>query len=372
MDARARKLAKIIVEHSLEVEANDKVVLSASDFTGHELTRSVYRLLLKKKANVYLDIFGTNYEIGRADFAGFYKDYLELASETQLTTKPEIMKQIVDWGEKFVRITAIHDPNFLADADPKKSALWQKTFYPQFKNLIHKEWLLTYFPTEGTAKAAGMSLDEFIDYYYQASIIDYAKLDATIRPLQDLLDKAEVIKIKGQGIDLQLGIKGRKAEGVGSGKKNIPDGECFIAPVEDQTQGFVKFELPQNDKGVEVENIYFEFDQGKIIKYDASKNKHYLDAIFAADPDNMRLGELGIGMNTNITKYITQIIYDEKIKGTVHMAIGRSIYDDPTRPGGGNNAGTIHWDLIKDLRHDGSLVYIDDTLILKNGKYLLS
>lgn len=365
MDKRATKLAEVIVNHSISVKLGDKVVLSSSDFTGLELIQECYKKCLEKGALVYLDVFGTNFEIGRADYAGFMQIFLENASEKQLSTPPEILKSIVDWGDKFIRITSIHDQNFLAKANNSKLTKWQNTFYPLFENIINKDWLLTYYPTVGTAKDAEMTLEEFTDYYYQASIVDYLKMDKEIKPLQDILDKGKTVHIKGKGTDLKLGIAGRLSAGVGSGKRNIPDGECYVGPVEDQTEGYITFYDTQNNKGQDVEQIYLEFSKGKVVEYSAKKNEEYLDEIFKAHPGNTTLGELGIGMNKNITKYIKQIIYDEKIAGTIHIALGKSFKQ---KQGGGKNEASIHWDMIKDLRHKGSEVKVDDLVIIKNGK----
>ncbi|MCA9382782.1 aminopeptidase [Candidatus Dojkabacteria bacterium] len=368
MDKRATKLAQIIVDHSVKVKKGDNVVLTSSDFTGQDLITECYRLCLEKGANVYLDIFGTNFEIGRADFSDLYKLFISTASKKQLTTQPEIMKKIVDWGDKFIRITSIHNPNFLDPVDKKKLSLWQNTFYPLFNELVKKDWLLTYFPTEGTAANAGMSLEDFTDYYYNASIVDYAKMDKEIKPLQDIMDKGKTVSIIAEGTNLKFSIAGRLSAGVGSGKRNIPDGECYIAPIEDTAEGYITFFNPQIDRGTEVDGIYLEFSKGKVVNYKASKNKAHLDAVFSAHAGNKRLGEFGIGMNHNIQQYIKQIIYDEKIAGTIHLALGKSHFH---KRGGGDNKGTIHWDMIKDLRHKGSIVMIDDVEIIKDGKVLV-
>jgi aminopeptidase len=198
--------------------------------------------------------------------------------------------------------------------------------------------------------------------------VDYAAQGARIKTLQGTLDRGNVVRVLGPGTDLTLGIKGRLARGAESGRHNIPDGECFLGPVEDQTEGVITFELPQCYDGKTVEGIRLEFSKGKIVKASAKKNQAHLLALLDDFPGNRRLGELGIGMNDCITQYMRDILFDEKIMGTAHFALGRSY--DYVR-GGGKNRGTIHWDLVKDLRSKGTRILVDDKAILADGKMLV-
>jgi len=367
MKHRSYKLAHLLINHSLDIKTGDKVVISASDFSSKELIIQCYKMCLKKGAQVYLDIFGTNFEIGRSDYGDFFEVFMDHAPLSNLKTPPEITKQIIKWGDKFIRITSLHNRNFLSNADPKRLSLWNKTCHPIIEGLIKKPWVLTYFPTIGTAQNASMSLSQFTKYYYEACILDYKQLDQTILPLQTILDKGKNVHIKTGNTDLNFSIDGRLAEGSDSGKRNIPDGECFIAPIESSTTGYIKFDDPQNWNGVEISNIYLEFQNGRIVKFDAIKNKRVLSAIFKEHPDNMRIGEFGIGMNPNIKQICKDILFDEKVKGTIHLALGKSY---SLIRGGGKNKGTIHWDMIKDLRKNKSQVKVDNKTIIKDGKVL--
>lgn len=368
MDVRATQLAEILVDHSIKVQPGDKVIIDVSDFSAQDLTHECYRLCLERGAIVHLDVFGTNFEIGRADYGDLYRTFLTTANEQQLTTKPEIMEFKIDWADKFIRISDIHNVNFLGETDPRLAAKWQRTFDPVFRKMINKGWVLTSFPTQGTAQNAGMSLQQFIDFYYQASIVDYEKRSKWIKKLQDILDAGKMVTITGDGIDLALDINGRLAAGADDGTHNVPDGECFLGPVEDQTEGYIEFEYPQVRGGREVSGVRLEFKGGEVVKYSADKGGDYLRVLFDDHPGNRRLGELGIGMNKQITKYIKNILFDEKIAGTVHFALGHS-YDDER--GGGKNDGTIHWDMIKDLRHKGSALKVDDRVVIRDGELLV-
>jgi aminopeptidase len=364
MNTRATKLAEVLVNHSVKVKEGHKVIIDASDFTAIDLVHECYRLCLEKGAIPYLDIFGTNYQIGRADVGGLMNTFLKKASQQQLTTPPEIMNYKMEWADKFIRIVTIHNRNFLTNEDNDAITTWRKTYYPTFEKMINKDWVLTYFPTIGTAQNANMSLNEFTDFYYDACLVDYTALGQRIKALQDIVDAGSTVHITGKGIDLQLGIKGRLAAGADAGTHNVPDGECFTGPEEDVTEGYVEFEYPQVNDGNEVTGIRLEFKEGKIVNFSAETNQDFLAKVLNDHEGNRRLGELGIGMNNQITKYIKDILFDEKIAGTVHFAIGKAYESER---GGGKNPGTIHWDMIKDLRHTGSQLKIDDQVVMQDG-----
>jgi len=363
MSKRATTLANTILDHSLALQKGEKIIISASDFTSQELLAPLYEIAIKKGAIVHLDIFNNNFNAGRADFGGFLQKYYQFADKDQLAAT-EIYAFLSDWADKVVKIVSIHDKKFLESVDGNKIALRQAAIRPIGDRALHKPWCLTYYPTKSLAKNAGMSLKKFTDFYYEACNVDYIQMDKEIKPLESILDKGKLVHIKGKGIDLKLGIANRKALGVDNGKHNIPDGECFLGPEENITEGYINFELPQIYNGKEVKNIYLEFSKGKVLKYASSTNFNFLKQLLESDAGNRRLGEFGIGMNKKITKYIKDILFDEKIYGTVHFALGMSY---PYERGGGKNRGTIHWDLIKDLRHTGSEINVDSRIVFKNG-----
>ncbi|HRN86276.1 MAG TPA: aminopeptidase [Candidatus Dojkabacteria bacterium] len=364
MSKRAEKLAGIILNHSLNVQKGERLTISASDFSSIELLEPLYEQAILKGALVNLDIFTGNFSVGRADFGNFAKTFYKNASKAQLEDVSLYSLQ-TDWADKVVKIVSIHDKNFLSKINSSKISLRQSALRPVSDKMLQKPWCLTYYPTKALAENSGMTLDEFTDFYYDACNVDYADMDAEILPLQELLDKGERVEIKGDGIELSYNIKNRLSLGVDNGKHNIPDGECFIAPMENSTEGFIEFELPQIYNGNEVEGIKLEFQKGKIVKYSSKSNSKFLKSIFESHDGNKRIGEFGIGMNKKITNYIKDILFDEKIYGTVHFALGMSY---PYKRGGGKNQAPIHWDMIKDLRHKGSIISVDGTIIFKDGK----
>jgi aminopeptidase len=364
MDPRATQLAQVFIDHSLNIEPGHKLLLSASDFTPLELLQECYRLGLERGAIVELDVFGMR----KSDFGGFMHHFMEYASETQLTTLPEITLKKIEWADKILGITVVHNDEAFADIDPARISTMNKARLPLMEKLMPKDWVITEYPTDNLAKRSEMTLQQFTDFYYNACLIDYSAQSKRLQQLSDVLDAGKIVHIEANGTDITLGIEGRLAAGTNTGRRNVPDGECFLAPLEDKTEGTVTFELPQRKGGMAVEGIELVFRGGKIEKASAKRNEKTLLEALDEHPDNRRLGELGIGMNTMITKYIGNILFDEKIAGTVHMALGRAYGEER---GGGKNQGTIHWDLVKDLRMPGSKVSIDDRVIIKDGEVLI-
>jgi aminopeptidase len=368
MDPRATRLADTLLHHSLSVKAGDKLVISASDLYALELLQECYRMAIEDGALVELDILGSLMDRGRTSTGGFLRMLLEKGSEEQITHVSEITKKKVEWGEKFLSIVTVHDDLFLSDIDPARIAKWRAAQFPETKKIMDKTWVVTYFPTQNLADRAEMPIEQFVDFYYGACLVDYKEEAKRLQRLQDVLDAGSTVKILGPGTDLTLGIEGRLAAGVNNGICNVPDGECFLAPLEDRTNGIVSFELLQMRDGVQVKGIQLEFKDGKIVKASAQENEAFLMGVLDDHPGNRILGELGIGMNRFITKYIQNILFDEKIAGTVHMAIGQAYHMER---GGGKNEGSVHWDLVKDLRVPGSLVMVDDQPIMKDGEVLV-
>ncbi len=367
MDPRATKLAEILVDHSASVKKGDNVLITASDFTPMDVLKECYRLCIERGANPELDVGSVQSQIGRSDLGGFLHTFLSKASDKQLEVLPPLTMAKLDWADKFIRITSLHNSQFLSSVDHARLTKWEKTTAPILDYITAKDWVLTKFPTPGSAQEAGWSLEEFTDFFYEACNVDYAAQGKSIQKLQDIMDKGERVHIVAPGTDLTLGIKGRLAAGAISGKHNIPDGECFVGPEETVTQGIVTFEYPQMLHGNEIQGLVLEFEKGKVVRFKATKGEDYLHHVFAADAGNRRLGELGIGMNKKITKYINNTLFDEKIAGTFHIALGRSY---SYKRGGGKNTGSIHWDVVKDLRSDGSVLMVDGKEVIRHGEFV--
>jgi aminopeptidase len=365
--SNAKNLAKIFIDHSLKVQIGDKVVISTSDLLPLELIQETYAYALQKGAIVYLDIMGLNLLLDRVSYGDFARIFYENASEDQIKSVPEIYDFTAEWGDKFVRITTLDNPKHLANVDSRKLQLKQTSYRNSFDKIINKAWVLTYFPTPGMAHAAGMSLRELEEFYYQSVLVDYDQMQKDLQKLEKAFDQGNEVRIIGDRTDLTLSIEGRTGQPC-FGERNIPDGEVFTGPVEDKTNGVVYFEFPGLYSGKEIRGITLEFKDGKVVKYSSETNQDALEAILNTDEGAKTLGEFAVGANYGVQNFMYNTLFDEKIGGTIHMALGKSYQDEK---GWGKNQSAIHWDIVKDTRKKGSKVLIDGKEILVEGKIIL-
>ncbi|MBN1617798.1 aminopeptidase [Candidatus Dojkabacteria bacterium] len=364
-DQRNKKLAQIFVDHSIKVKKKDRVVISTSDLLPIDLIREIYSYLLQKDADVYLDIMGFNFILDRSSFGDLVNTFYKNANKRQIENPPVIYKQIADWGDKFIRITTMDNYKHLSRIDSGKIQAKSKVIKPWFDQVIKKDWVLTYYPTNAMAQNANKSYEEMLDFYFKSVLVDYDKMEKEQSKLEKIIDNGNEVHIVGEKTDLTLSIKGRTAKKC-FGERNIPDGEVFTGPVENKTQGHIYFEFPGVYSGKEVYGIYLEFKDGKVIKYECNSNQEDLDSILGTDEGALRLGEFSFGTNYGITEHMKETLFDEKIGGTIHLALGMS-YDD--EKGWGKNQSAIHWDIVKDTRRKGSFVEVDGKKVLVNGKF---
>ncbi|MBI2413448.1 MAG: aminopeptidase [Deltaproteobacteria bacterium] len=354
-DPRVKKLASILVNHSISVKKGDTVMISASSELAKPLVLEVYREVLEAGGNPFTSI-------AFEETTNLFFDY---ASKDQIRNFPKVRMFEAKNIDCFVTIRASANKKALSNVDSSKIAERSKVIKPISEEIVNrKRWILTNFPTNGLAQEADMSLAEYEDFLYNATNIDWNKVKQKEMKLKAALDKASEVRIVGKDTDLKLSIKGRKAIPC-YGVRNMPDGEVFLSPVEDSVEGYVYYEMPAIYQGREVTGIRLKFSKGKVVEARADKNQDFLIAMLDTDKGARFLGELGVGVNYGIQKFTKDILFDEKIGGTVHLAVGRS-YEQA----GGKNASAIHWDMIKDLRQGGAL-YLDGKAVQKDGKFLI-
>ncbi len=258
----------------------------------------------------------------------------------------------------------------LSTVDPQLQSRAAKASRPLKDQLLKKKWTLTLFPTEAYAQDAEMSLRDFEDFVYSATFSDEAdpvKAWNGLRVKQDKLigklEGAKELRIVGPGTDLSMSIAGRTFIN-SPGIHNMPSGEVFTGPVEDSVEGEIRYDFPVVNQGREIDGIRLVFRKGAVVEARATKNEEFLLKMLEMDPGAKRLGELGIGTNFRIQRFIKNILFDEKIGGTVHLALGASYPET-----GGKNKSGLHWDMIKDLRKGGELI-VDGKCIQKDGVFL--
>ncbi|MBI5561236.1 MAG: aminopeptidase [Deltaproteobacteria bacterium] len=354
-DKRVEKLASILVRHSVEVKKGDVVLIASSSELAKPLVLAAYREVMRAGGNPMTSI----------TFEETQNIFYDNASAEQIAHFPKIKLFEAKNIDCVINIRASANKKALSNVDAKLVAERSKVIRPIGEEIVNKKrWVLCNFPTNGLAQEADMSLAEYEDFVYGATNVDWPAVKKKQEKLKAALDAANEVHIIGKDTDLKISIKGRKAIACW-GERNMPDGEVFLSPIEDSAEGHIYYEMPAIYQGREVTGIRLTFRKGKAVEASAGKNEAFLHAMLDTDKGARFLGELGIGTNYGIKDFSKDILFDEKIGGTVHLAVGRS-YEEA----GGKNQSAIHWDMIKDLRKGGGIL-LDGKAIQKNGRFLI-
>ncbi|HAG51090.1 MAG: hypothetical protein A2X87_08485 [Deltaproteobacteria bacterium GWC2_42_51] len=361
-DPRTTKLAGILINYSLKVKKGERVLINSSSELAKPLVLEVYKKVLEAGAHPIVNIV----------FEEISNIFYNMATKEQLLDFPKIKLFEARNVDCILNIRAAINKKALSNIDSKKVAERSRVLKPISEAIVNeKRWVLCNFPTNAMAQETDMSLDEYEDFLYGATNINWEKVKKQEMKLKEVLDKGKVVRIVGKDTDLTIGIRGRKAIPC-YGERNMPDGEVFLSPVEDTAEGHIYYDLPAIYQGKEVLGIRLIFKKGKVIEASAEKNEAFLISMLDTDKGARYLGEVGIGTNYGIKHFSKDILFDEKIGGTVHVAVGRSYKD-----AGGKNDSAIHWDMIKDLRPapeglnqgNGGAIYVDGKLIQRNGRF---
>lgn len=353
---RVKKQAEVLVDYSTKVKKGDNVQVLA-DFLAKPLVLEIYKLLIKRGAGEVRVKFGS-YELSEI----FYKN----ATDEQLKNFPKISEFEMKNTDCFIAVRSSKNTRALSNIDPKRMNLRSKTTRSITDYRVENtHWVLTNFPTEAQAQEADMSLTEYSDFVFNAvNKVDWQKKFKEQESLRKIIDKVSEVHIIGPGTDLRLSKKGRSAENC-AGKHNMPDGEVFTSVLENSTNGFITYSYPALYMGREFHDIRIEFKNGKAVKVTASKGERDLNKILDMDRGARFIGELGFGNNYKITRFTKDILFDEKIGGSIHIALGKGY-----KRTGSKNKSALHWDMIKDLRRGGE-IYFDGKVVQKDGKWLI-
>ncbi len=344
------RLAEILVRHSVKAKKGEIVRISCGE-RARPLALAVYREVLRAGAHPLLAV----------GFEDAQRIFFEEASPDQIAHLPPTKLYEAKRIAADIVIVAPGNTRHLSHIPPRKLADKRKATKPISEIVMRRvRWVLTNYPTEALAQETDRSLPEYEKLYYRAVDQDWGAMAAMFRRAKRILEGSAKVRIVGKDTDLSFSIKGRKAIPC-AGEYNMPDGEIFTAPVEDSTEGTISYEFPAIYGGREVSGIRLTFRKGKVVEAAADKNASILREMLDADPGARRLGEFGIGANAGVTAFTRDILLDEKMGGTIHLAIGRAY-----RESGGRNDSAVHWDMIKDLRKEGEL-YLDGRPVLRTG-----
>jgi aminopeptidase len=338
--------ANLICEWCLDVGERDYVLVTSTPRAA-PLIRAFHRAAIARGA----------WPPGlRIALPGVAEDFYALASDDLLDNFPPQDLAEIERIDSYLRIDAPENTRALAEVDPARIARASRARAPIQEVRMTKRWCGTIWPTPALAQDAGMSEDDYAAFVNRALFLDRPDPVAAWRELSDRqqrvvdrLNTARTIRIEADGTDLTLRVDGRTWIN-SNGRRNMPSGEVFTGPLEDSANGTIRFTVPSSPRGVLVEDVTLTFEDGKVTRATAARGQDYLDAALSSDTGARFLGEIGIGTNTGIDRATGSVLLDEKIAGTVHLALGRSYPET-----GGVNRSALHWDLICDLRQGGRL-----------------
>jgi aminopeptidase len=380
-DERAAKLADLVLDYSVELNEGDKLLVQFDPaFSG-------YAYLIGQKARTR----GASVRYDPLSYDPNVQRYL-LENFDKYEWKEDLDRRIelANWCNKKILVDTTANPNYalgIEDSEARIAAFSREVIGP-YKEVYQRKtpageyevkWNLVGFPYEMGAKTAGMSMDEYTEFVYTATIgNDWREMGKNMTKIKSVIDGAHDVHILVPELtDLHLCLDGRGGK-ICDGKLNMPDGEVFYAPLEDSANGRVYFSIPAYREGFGVvEGITLQFQAGIVTGYAAKSNQKALEESLNIDDGAKRIGEFGIGCNDGIERPTLEILFDEKIGGTIHLAIGYSYDGFPLSEGGGLNVSKIHWDLICDLRRNpadlahcpGGEIYVDGKLVQKDGAW---
>lgn len=350
--------ADLLVDYCLRVARGETIVIS-SELEARPLVEACYRAVVLRGAHpiVRLELPGL------AEFFGGHAD------DEQLAYVSPIALHEAETADARIRISAESDTRSMRGVDPARQAVVDRARDPIRRAASRKRWVLTQYPTRAYADDARMELAEYESYVARAMFLDrpepveaWLELGRRQAGLVEYMSRVGSVRIEAEGTDLTLSVAGRTWIN-SDGRRNMPSGEIFTGPVEDSAQGRLRCGFPVCRGGRELIGIALEFEGGRVVSARADEGEDYLRSMLDLDPGARRLGELGLGLNTGIDRFTGSILYDEKIGGTVHVALGRSYPET-----GGQNESALHWDLIVDTRRDGRIT-ADGRVVMENGQW---
>ncbi|MCJ7696560.1 MAG: aminopeptidase [Anaerolineaceae bacterium] len=365
-DPRISRLADLLVNYSVFIQPGETVEIRGTTLS-EPLLLEVYKKVL----------LAGGHPITRLSSPEANEIFYKYASDEQLRFIHKPLQLVIEEYDAVISLIAEENTKALSNVDPGKMVIASQARKELSKLFMERaarkelKWTLSLFPTHASAQEAEMSLSDYEDFVYNACMPDkddpvgyWTRIYNKQQKVVEWLSDKENVHVKGPGTDLRLRITGRKFINCAC-KENVPDGEIFTGPIEDSVEGHVTFSYPAIYSGKEVSNVQLWFEKGKVVKATADKNEIFLNETLDTDEGARYVGEFAIGTNEGIQQFTREILFDEKIGGSFHMALGASYPES-----GGLNESAIHWDMICDLREGGE-IEVDDQLMYKNGKFVL-
>jgi aminopeptidase len=351
--------ARLLAGYCLEVEPGEQILVRSTTLAA-PLLLALQREILARDA----------WPLMRPELPGQTRDFYAHAREVHLDGYPKLAFEEARRADASIAIQAPENTRALAGIDPQRIARAALGRQPVRQEALKRRWCLTVWPTDALAQEAGMALTDFEALVRRALFLDrpdpvaaWGELRAFQQSLIGRLERAETIRIEAEGTDLTLSVKGRTWVN-SDGRRNMPSGEVFTGPHEASANGTIRFDVPSSPAGVHVQGVELRFEDGEVVAARADHGDEHLQHALRTDAGARRVGELGIGTNSGIDRPVGTILFDEKIGGTVHLALGRSYPET-----GGTNESALHWDLICDLRRGGRIT-ADGATIQEGGRFV--
>lgn len=365
-DVRIERWAFTLVHYCLAVKAGESVAIRATPLAA-PLVEAVYREVLRVGA----------YPLALVDLESLDEVLLREGNESQLTMPSPVMAAMAEHIDAQLTIGSKTNTRALSSIDPVRIAKRRQAYHNVARILRAREqakryrWSSTLYPTVGYAQDAEMSLHAFEEFVFDVCFLNdpdpiarWQEVSAQQQRLVNWLAGHQWVHIKGNGTDLKLSIQGRVFIN-SDGKRNFPSGEFFTGPVEQSANGVIQFDMPSSYEGHTIEGVRLVFREGKVVEVSASQGQAFLEQMLELDAGARYLGEFAFGNNPRVYRPTRNTLFDEKMGGTVHLALGNSYPET-----GGVNQSALHWDMVCDLREEGE-VWVDDVLFLQDGKILL-
>lgn len=361
------KYAKVLVEYSVNVQPKELTVIRTDSYLSQPLVKEIYKQVLLRGG----------YPVVRMGVEGLNEVYIKNATDEQLEYIDPMTEIEYERAKNLISIGAPLNVKSMTRLDSKKLAKRSSVMKHLSEKMLNRaakgelKWVIADFPTNALAQEANMSLEEYTEFLIKACYLHeenpvkkWIEIGEKQEKTAEYLNKKSKIRIVGEKTDITFNVAGRKWKSC-AGECNFPDGEVYTSPVEDSAEGEIYFDFPQIYRGNEAQKVYLRLEKGQIVEAKAEKGEEFLKNMISMDEGSKFVGEIAIGTNEMIQDVTGNILFDEKIGGSIHMAIGASYPDT-----GGKNVSGLHWDLIKNMKNGGK-IYADDELIYENGKILI-
>ena len=355
---RVKKLSKIIINHSIKVKKNDKVLITYMSEDADYLVKCLVKDIISNEGIPFV-------KYNNPELEELIKNNL---NDNIIENRKNILKFEVEEYDSFIQIHSNISDYYDKNVNINLNNKMKKSMQPYKDILVNqKHWVLLNYPSQVDAYKAKMTMDEFFNFSMDVMTVDYDKMHRDMEPLKELMEKTDKVRIVAPNTDITFSIKGLPAI-ICSGEANIPDGEVFTAPVKDSVNGTITYNTPSPYNGYVYHDVSLTFKDGKIIECHSSNDEDKLKELFETDEGSKYVGEFSFGLNPKIMKPMGDILFDEKIAGSIHFTPGAAYLECDN-----GNKSSIHFDMVLIQREEygGGEVYFDDVLIRKNGKFVL-